>query len=76
MYLKLIQGLLVIDALNVTIFMSLKSKEEMNHLPLLDALIDNDDFGLTIELGTFAKNINKEIIGVIDSLFYFLKMHE
>ncbi len=48
----------------------------MNHLPLLDALIDNDDFGLTIELGTFAKNISKEIIGVIDFLFYFLKRCE
>jgi hypothetical protein len=54
--------------------MSLKLKEEMNHLHLLDALIDNDDFGLTIELRTFAKNMNKEIIGVIDSLFYFLKI--
>jgi hypothetical protein len=66
----------LIDALNVTIFKSLKFKEEMNHLPLLDALIDNDDFGLTIELGTFAKNISKEIIGVIDFLFYFLKRCE
>jgi hypothetical protein len=31
----------------------------MNHLPLLDALIDDDDYGLNIELGTFAKSIIK-----------------
>jgi hypothetical protein len=55
--------------------MSLKLKEEMNHLHLLDALIDNDNFGLTIELGTFTKNINKETIGVIDSFFNFLKRY-
>ncbi len=65
----------MIYALNVNIFMSLKLKEEMNHLHLLDALIDNDNFGLTIELGTFTKNINKETIGVIDSFFNFLKRY-
>jgi hypothetical protein len=47
--------------------MSLKPKKEMNHLPLLDALIDDDDFGLTFELGTLVKNIKKEVIAMIDS---------
>jgi hypothetical protein len=43
----------------------------MNHLLLLDALI-NDDDGLIIEFGTFPKNIKKEVIRVIDSFFFFL----
>jgi hypothetical protein len=43
------------DALNATISMSLKLKEEMSHLPLLDALIDDDGFALNIDqLETFA----------------------
>jgi len=38
----------------------------MNHIFLSDALIiDDDDFGLIIELTIFAKNIKKEAIGVI-----------
>jgi hypothetical protein len=45
----------------------------MNHLPLLDALIDDDDYGLNIGLGTFAKSIiKKEIIKVIDFFLSFL----
>jgi hypothetical protein len=39
--------------------MSLKLKEEMNHLLLLNVLIDDDEFGLTFELGTLANNIKK-----------------
>jgi len=58
---------LLTNVLNVAIFMSLKPKKEMNHLPLLDALIDDDDFGLTFELGTLVKNIKKEVIAMIDS---------
>jgi len=42
--------------------MSLKLKEEMNHLPLLDAWIDDDDDSdLNIGLETFTKNIKKVI---------------
>jgi hypothetical protein len=41
--------------------MSLKLQERMNHLPLLDGLIDDDDFTLIVELGTFVKNIKKEV---------------
>jgi hypothetical protein len=43
------------DALNATILMSLKLKENMNHLLLMDILIDDDDSSLNIELGTFEK---------------------
>jgi hypothetical protein len=51
--------------------MSLKLKEEMNHLPLLDAWIDDDDSDLNIGLETFANNI-KKVIKVIDSFLCFL----
>ncbi len=57
---------MLIDALNVVVSMNLKLKEKKNHIFLLDVLIDDDDFGLTFELGTFAKNIQKEFFGVID----------
>jgi hypothetical protein len=60
------------DALNVAISTNLKLKKKMSHFLLLDALIDDDDFGLNIELGTFATNIKKEIIGVIDYFLSFL----
>ncbi len=63
------------DDLNATIFMNLKLKKEMNHLLLLDVLIDDDD-GLIIELGTFSKNIKKEVIRVIDSFFFFLMRYD
>lgn len=42
----------------------------MNVLILSDALIDDDD-GLIIELGTFPKNIKKEVIRVIEFFFFF-----
>jgi hypothetical protein len=41
---------LLSDALHVNISKSLKLKEKMNHLPILDILID-DDLGVDIELG-------------------------
>jgi hypothetical protein len=47
--------------------MALKVRERttMNHLLLLDVLIDDDDdFGFNIELGTLAKNIKKKVIRV------------
>jgi hypothetical protein len=44
----------------------------MNHFLLLDALIDDDDFGLNIELGTFPTNIKKETISTIDYFLSFL----
>jgi hypothetical protein len=46
---------LLSDALNATIFMNLMLKEEINHLVLSNVLIDDNDFGLAIKLGTFAK---------------------
>jgi len=55
--------------------MNLKLKKKMSHFLLLDALID-DDFGLNIELGTFATDIKKEIIGVIDYFLSFLTRYD
>jgi hypothetical protein len=53
--------------------MSLKIKRKNEPcLPTLIAMIDDDDFGLNIELGAFAKNIKKEVIGVIDFFLTFL----
>jgi len=48
----------------------------LNLLSILDVLIDND-LGLDIELRIiFARNIKKEIIGVIDYLFFFLTRYD
>ncbi len=55
--------------------MSLKLKEKMNNLLVLDAFVD-DDLGLDIELEIFAKNMKKEAIGVIDYFFSFLTKEE
>jgi len=60
------------DALNVTISMSLKLKEKMSHLHNLSDVLIDDDPSLTIKLGTFTKNIKKEVNGVIDSFLSFL----
>ncbi len=44
----------------------------MNHLLLSNALIDDD--GLITKLGTFPKNIKKEVIRVVGFYFYFFLM--
>jgi hypothetical protein len=40
----------LIDALNATISISLKLKQEMNHLLLWDVFINDDDSNFTIQL--------------------------
>jgi hypothetical protein len=64
------------DALNATTSMGLKQKEAMNHLLLYDVLIDDDDHGLFFELGIFARNIKKEVIGVIDYFLFSLTRYD
>jgi hypothetical protein len=44
----------------------------MKHLFSSNVLINVDDYNLNIELGTFAKNIKKEVIGVIGSFISLL----
>ncbi len=58
--------------------MSLKLKEEMNHLLLSNVLIDDDDddYCLIAELGTLAKNNKKEVIGVIAFYPSFLRRYD
>ncbi len=56
--------------------MGFKQKEAMNHLLLSNVLIDDDDYGLLFELGTFAKNVKKEVIGVINYFFSFLTRYD
>ncbi len=47
----------------------------MNRLPILHVLIHDDSF-LDIEMGSFAKNINKEVCGVIDFFLSLTKYDE
>jgi hypothetical protein len=56
--------------------MSLKLKEEMNHLLLSNALIDDDDYNLIFELEIFVKKIKKKVIGVIDSFLSFMARYD
>ncbi len=63
------------DVLNIAISMTLKLNEEMNHLFLSNALIDDDDYNLNIiKLETLAKNIKKEVIEVIFFPFFYNKI--
>jgi hypothetical protein len=67
LHLKLVQGSLVVEwCFEWNHIHELKEKgKKWKHLPLSNALIDDDDSNLTIELKTFAKNI-KEVIGAIE----------
>jgi len=47
----------------------------MNRLPILHAL-SNDDSILDIEMGSLAKNMNKEVCGVINSFLSFLTRYD
>jgi hypothetical protein len=49
--------------------MSLKLNQKMNNCVMLNVLA-NDDSSLNIELGVFAKNMKKEVVGVIDFFLY------
>jgi len=55
--------------------MSRKLKEKMKNLFMWDVFV-GDDFGLDIELGVLAKNMENEVIGVIDYFFSFLTKEE
>jgi len=53
----------------------LSNVEEMIHHPILDVLID-DGLGLDIEFGGLARNIKKEVCGVIDFILSFLTRYD
>jgi len=63
------------DVLQTTMSMSRKLKEKMKNLFMWDVFV-GDDFGLDIELGVLAKNMENEVIGVIDYFFSFLTKEE
>ncbi len=62
--------------MNIAIYINLKSKEEMDHILLSNVLINGNDSELIIELGTFTKNIMKELIGVINYFIYSLTIYD
>jgi hypothetical protein len=65
---------LLSDALNATIFMSLKFKNEID-FATFDNLMEEDG-NVVYELSCLASNIKKEIIQVLDSFLSFLKKYE
>jgi hypothetical protein len=60
---------LLSDALNALVSMSLKLNEKMNHPPLSDALIFDDEYGLIIRLNYLQRKLKR---GVIDFFLSFL----
>jgi hypothetical protein len=57
------------------IFLLLSNVEEMIHRHILDVLID-DGLDLDIEFGSLARNIKKEVCGVIDFILSFLTRYD
>jgi hypothetical protein len=55
----------VLDALNSTITMSSKARDEMHLKPSFESFM-NDDIGLYLELATFVSNIKSKVFGVLD----------
>jgi hypothetical protein len=55
--------------------MSFKLKKKVGIAPTLDRLMD-DDFNVALELFLLASSVKKEVYGVFDSLFSFLKRYE
>jgi hypothetical protein len=63
------------DALDSTISMSLKLKEENKIIPSFESLMEVDSI-IFYELSLLAFNIRREIINVLDSFFSFLKKYD
>jgi hypothetical protein len=66
---------LLYDALNCSITLSLKMREEARIQPTFDPLVD-DDRRISLELSLLASNIKKEVDGIFYSFFTFLKSYE
>jgi hypothetical protein len=63
------------DVLHVAIATSFKLKEQINNLPILDKLVE-DDLSTNIKLRNLAMNMKKEICGIIDYFFSLTKYDE
>jgi hypothetical protein len=61
---------LLVNALQSTITMCLKFREEITNPSAPINLID-DEFGIAFELSLFTSNIRREICGVLDYFFSF-----
>ncbi len=61
---------LLVNALQSTITMCLKFREEIINPSAPINLID-DDFGIAFELSLFVSNIRREVCGVLDSFLSF-----
>jgi len=62
------------DALNYFVTLSLK-REEIRKQPTFDPLMD-DDGKVILELFLLASNINKEVVGILNSFLTFLRIYE
>jgi hypothetical protein len=63
---------LLSNALNSTITMNSKARDEM-HLKLSFEFVMDDDTRVSLKLAIFASNIKSEVFGVLDSFLSFLK---
>ncbi len=66
---------ILFDALNSTIIMSSKTKEEINVRPSFEFLMD-DDLGISFELTSLASNIRSKVFGVLDSFLSFMRTYD
>ncbi len=66
---------LLSNALNSTITMTSKAKDEMHLKHFFESLMD-DDTGVFLELTILASNIKLEVFGVSDSFISFLRTYE
>jgi hypothetical protein len=66
---------LLYDALNCSITLNLRMKEKTRIQPTFEPLVDNDG-RITLELSLLASNIIKEVDGILDFFFTFLRSYE
>jgi len=66
---------LLYDALNCSITLSLRMRRKIGIQPTFDRLM-NDDGRITLELFLLASNIRKEVDGIHDFFFTFLRNYE
>ncbi len=59
------------DALNFAISMNIKFKDEIHYATFGDLM--EEDANVVFELSCLTSNIEKEVVGVLDSFLSFLK---
>ncbi len=66
---------LLSNALNSTMTMNSKAKEEVNAKPSFESFMD-DDSGISFELANLASNIRLEVFGVLESFLSSMKTYD